>query len=376
MTHSSDLTYGAAKSLGLLLQSCPFDFDILFDKHILKTCSREQIVNYAGPSCHRILLANLVMNSAVLNGYKSFEKSDSIVLILKKIIRFFLSKILYFHWKNCFSSLLKTNQYDYVCFNSLILYPMLNKSFKSVMIVRELAKKKIKKATIERINTATGLIFIDDATEKRLINHDFFNREIPRTVLTNPFDMSSVLKVNKRSVREKYGISNDCVVFTIAGIISENKGVGFIASVFDKTNREDSVLLIVGKTDTTYGKQLMSKYHYNPRILFLGEESSMERVYAITDYILRGDSEFCTGRTMYEGLFSGCGAIIPGDEDDLNRIKMDEDFKQNIIFYKPRDKEILSRILSLINRPNIKIKKNSNTEEYARDFVSFVQQLM
>ena len=74
-------------------------------------------------------------------------------------------------------------------------------------------------------------------------------------------------------------------------------------------------------------------------------------IYAISDFIIRGEECFGVGRTVYEGLYSGCNVIIQGERQiDLFKISGYDKFKKKIFFYEPRNPEILRKtVISVVN---------------------------
>ena len=50
-------------------------------------------------------------------------------------------------------------------------------------------------------------------------------------------------------------------------------------------------------------------------------------------------SSFALGVRFYEGLYSGNDVIIPGNEQDIERLPNIEKCKENIYFYEPRNVE-------------------------------------
>ena len=113
----------------------------------------------------------------------------------------------------------------------------------------------------------------------------------------------------------------------------------------------------------------------DPRILFWGEEKEICKIYAWSDYVIRGEIEFRMGRSILEALYSDCNVIISCSDslvvstnDELNR------FKDKVYHYFPRNMESLQNVFSKL--PTKKIFKsnfNSNVDGYVNDFNRFIR---
>ena len=97
----------------------------------------------------------------------------------------------------------------------------------------------------------------------------------------------------------------------------------------------------------------------------------------MSDYIIRGESYFCVGRTMYEGLYSGCDAIIPGEDKDKNDLFEYEKFKNKIYLYQPGNSQELEHLLEKLSHQKVYNKTClSNVDEYVGQFNNFIQSLV
>ncbi len=133
----------------------------------------------------------------------------------------------------------------------------------------------------------------------------------------------------------------------------------------------DSLLLIVGDGPADYLAHCRGLTGGDPRIVFWGEEKNIDALYAATDYVVRGDPRPCVGRTVYEGLYSGCQVVMPGPgAPDL--IFEPEKFLNAIHFYPPRDKNALAKVFA--DRAGLKVGQRqyrSNVEQYVGAFDTF-----
>ncbi len=103
----------------------------------------------------------------------------------------------------------------------------------------------------------------------------------------------------------------------------------------------------------------------------------MAEIYAITDYVVRADVVFGPGRTVYEGLYSGCGVIMQGTSEDIRGIAEGDQFADRILFYNAREQNAFRECLQLAarNKP-IKILPRENIEEYMRQYYQYTQEIV
>jgi glycosyltransferase involved in cell wall biosynthesis len=137
---------------------------------------------------------------------------------------------------------------------------------------------------------------------------------------------------------------------------------------------DNALLLIVGRTtDKAYlsaCKKAASRQH---NIFFLGEIKDMLPIYAHSDFVVRSDPDFRIGRTIFEGLYAGCGAILPGSDDDVNTTQELIPFKERVFCYAPGDFEAFAEQLKQcekLARP--KRTYESNVPEYIQSVTDFL----
>jgi hypothetical protein len=137
---------------------------------------------------------------------------------------------------------------------------------------------------------------------------------------------------------------------------------------------ENALLLIVGRTtDKAYlsaCKKAASRHH---NIFFLGEIADMIPIYAHSDFIIRSDPDFRIGRTVFEGLYAGCGTILPGSDADINTARELIPFKDRVCFYAPGNLEAFAERLrqcEKLARP--KRTYESNVTEYIQSVTDFL----
>ena len=340
ITHGNNSLYGAATSLKLLLQNCQWEFDIVYSRHVKYHTTREEMLAYTGNKAGQAFCIFLPF----------VEKCISSSVRFYNRIRYFLFRILIFfdHFK--LQKIIKKGDYDYILLNSLVL----------------------KKNMIKKLEQAEKLIFIDPSLTEPL-------EEVStvRLVINNPFDMKRAGQISLDRARKQFPqIDHGKIVITIAGMILPVKGVSFVIDVFKKMKRKDLILAIAGAgMNKTYIEECHKKADSCNNICFLGEQKDMDFVYRISDYIIRAEEYFVTGRTVYEGLYAGCGLIVQSKkEDDKNKMQEYERFQDRIYFYQARNEDSLIKIFETLPEEKRMTRVFlSNTEEYAKKVTAFLE---
>lgn len=363
ITHGNDAIYGAATSLKLLLQNCSWDFDLVYMKTISYNTTDENMRSYTDNKAGKVraFFLPFIWKSIIkkvslriqfsYQVYKPFIIRDSFKL--KKFIN--------------------AGNYDYILLNSLVLFPLINKKNKYIVYIREMcvADKGLKKKLVHKLNLANRLIYIDPALKNPL--HEVTTKY---AVINNPFDMRGLSEISPQEIESRFpGIDMNKIIVSIIGVLDAMKGIDFVIDVFKKVNREDILLLIVGAGDNAdYIAECKKSADNCKNIIFLGERKDIRYVYFMSDYILRADPFFATGRTVYEGLYAGCNIIMQSDSEKNKELLQEyELFQDKIYFYKIRDAKSLSEVIKRISK-----KKNSNrvyrsnVEEYIQKVETFI----
>lgn len=362
--------YGAAKSIQELLQSFPFDeFDLIVPKGILVRNNKTFIKSLVGPKVRNIY--ELFTQGA--SDYCAFgtELHGSYSKIKNVIFRFL--------WltteKRRLRALIKQNDYDFIHINTILYHKIISQEFPMFIHVRELVNKNINEVATS-LKKAEGVLFIDKGVYKPF--EDFGLGD--NIVLNNPFNMQPP----DLSPKEYFGIDNaiskvaleTTTIFAIIGMIVEEKGVHLIIEAFKRVKSDNLLLLIVGEgtnSETYYKfcKELAAEDH---RIIWHGEEPKIEHIYAITDYVIRGEPQLLIGRTVYEGLYSGCGVILPVMEgDSIKDIFEYDTFRDRINTYKSRSADSLSSIISELKFEKIRNRTyKSNLQQFIFKFEQFI----
>lgn len=257
----------------------------------------------------------------------------------------------------CFRKMLlrkiRSLQPDVIHLNSVVLIeivkwirsdPDLNR-IPIVLHVREMLTDPAVKAHVSLFASVNTLICIDRAAHDRLkkVMGSFFDEQ-KVAIVQNPFST-----VDSKDAREVLSVrTDDHVVFAIVGKVSEDKGVTLVCEAFLDAAIENALLLIVGEYRGSYGQKVEALARESgDRIRILGEIENLSetRFYSQIDCIVRGDSTFRIGRTVYEAIFSGAKALIPGTQDDISGDLDLRPFSNNILVYQPNDRQDLTRAI-------------------------------
>lgn len=357
--------YGANRSIEILLKKLDYNYDLMICKSFTISVNEEEIRERFGKH-----LKNIYVCWVPRYRCHMFDKRgvmSEISHIVNNVMAFLFS------WKR--NKIFKKNEYSYIHLNSLVLYPMINKKNKYIIHAREVinADYLLNKRLIYRLKMALGVIYIDSATKEAI---ECECHGIKGLILNNPFDMTYVAKKNHEECLKRYGLEDGKVIYAMLGQIEKSKGSDLVLKAFHSTN-VDSYLLIVGANEHAYARELQELYKEDTRIKFCGEEIDTSYIYCICDYVIRGENQFCIGRTIYEGLYAGCSVIIPGVENDLDNIPNYEVYKEQIIFYNPSDIQSLAkRILICATKKMVERKYRTNIPEYLELYYKFVNKFI
>jgi len=293
--------------------------------------------------------------------YCYFGKPDTISFHIRAVIKRF------FEWLDAkkIQRIIDEGHYDYIYLSSLTLHHLVRKSPCTLIHIREIFDNS-NDAVFESLKIARGVIFIDAATAKPF-EHLHLGNAI---LLNNPFWMHRRIENVPYALRPNIDQVHK-TVFSIIGRIEEIKGVDFVIESFRKVPDDNIILLIVGSGEKGYLSRCKSVAGDDKRIVFYGNESDIQLIYDISDYIIRGDPHQCIGRTIYEGLYSGCHVIIPGSE--TGTFFEFEKFREKIHFYQPKNTSALTRVIH--HRARQKITERiyySNVPEYIEKFNEFI----
>ncbi len=356
VTHTLEGCYGAATSLKLLLEHYRgVEADLL----VPRSFQHPRDLNaFAAPfpSIRRVYELSLPVDLGLLGIKRSVpDKVHGVA-----------------HWLNWqrdrarFRNILDSNAYDVVHFNSPVLHQMVQPGMPAVTHMRDIIIDP-NSPVIDKLAGGLGIIFIDAATRKPF---EHALRHTHSTTLNNPIHMSDVGRYEGEFRHPRLGAYT--TVFSMIGRVSEIKGAALAIKSFRQGAGEDTLLLIVGNGPKDYVAYCRVLAGQDPRIVFWGEEDNVKKIYASTDYIVRGDPQPCIGRTVYEGLYSGCGVIMPGLGAPEFLFEA-ERFHDSVKFYRAGDPLSLATVFaSCIGKKIAQRKYLSNVTEYVGAFDKFL----
>jgi hypothetical protein len=264
---------------------------------------------------------------------------------------------------------------DIIHLNSLVLSDVLfllrfYKFFRKVAIVshvREMLDTGISPAQKSFISTCDYFIFIDKAVQQRFEQVTGITGR--SSIVQNPFKGSAEPASFPQEMRHVE--TADKTVFAIAGRVEHGKGVLEICNAFTRNASKNAVLLIVGGGPKNFIEQLKSvESASNGAVVYVGEIPDLQSTgfFAKIDYLVRGEAFFCTGRTVYESLYSGSGVIVPGLPSDVAQDEVLSEFKERVFCYPPGD---FPKFMNVVNAlSGVKVHSDdigilSNYERYS-----------
>ncbi len=356
---------GACESIRLLIQNIGHLVDLIVPKGEEDYISKRMIKQFYGKNVNRIFEFYLPLNLQNTNGSEIFD-----IDLIERNFRLFKKnrKELY--------DFLKKENYAHIHLNGLGLYPVLTRKFPMTIHIRQVFEGNIlQKLMIERyLLRAKAVIYIDSSTKEAIKGLKTNNLTI-----SNPIDQTMVNKFDREKVMEDYGFQKHELIFTIAGTIAEHKGHEFLIHAFHDFYEYPYKLLIAGTGDEETKRKYSELSKDNPNIIYLGQISrdEMFKIYSITDYIIRAETFFTIGRTVYEGLYSGSGLIIQGTDRDLLNIKEYNKFKSRIYSYTPRDITEFKSVLHMLKGKKV-LERNaiSSAKNYGRIFNKYIEKIL
>lgn len=355
VTHTLEDLYGAATSLRLLLQNYSgIEADLLLPRSLRRP---------------RDLAATAAQFGSIRRAYEISMPTDLGLLGVRRGLADMAHGVA--HWlawqrdRSVFRKLLQDNKYDIVHFNSPVLHHMVLPGLPFVMHVRDIVIDA-GSPVVDKLANGAGIIFIDAATRQPFARVE---NVVHAITLNNPIDMRAV---ERAEPLDHPRLGQAATVFSMIGRMSELKGVALVIEAFRRGAGMDDVLLVVGAGPENYMTHCRKVAGADPRIIFWGEERDINRAYASTDYVIRGDPQPCVGRTIYEGLYSGCRIIMPGPpETDL--IFEAERFHDSIKFYAPGSKVSLTGVFAACSGKKVSERSyRNNTGVYVKAFDAFI----
>ena len=344
---------GASNSLLIFLKHQDFlEVDLVLPLFIGRLFKLPKIIRQAyelkPPSVRKIYFLPLPWSSCFEGKQTSFKANSA----------YFVNNILAFLFLPAISLLLNKSEYKFFHFNSIVLHQLVRRNSNHILHVREIIDRDYprRRNAINNLNKADGLIFIDNSSFQAYKQCGPAHNKLCHRVINNPFDMHEArdLRKDRKFISDELNLKNiPKKIFTYLGNLHPVKGTDLIIKAFIEANLKDAILLIVGTGNTRYLDYCRSLAKtMEDKILFLGmfEYKDVQKIYAVSDFVLRGDPDFRLGRTTYEALYAGSGVVLPGTEEDLSTEPDLQDFSASILFYKPGNVKSLAAAMEHANK--------------------------
>jgi len=285
---------------------------------------------------------------AILPWSDNYEERQICRVLSLRYIRKLISKLVWLAYSKKIISLIDFYQPNLIHLNSLVLLdlvPLIQKFRPNIPIishVREVLDENLCEKDKRFIQHLDALIPIDCATEHRLkvLVPEYPSNQIYR--VQNPF---RALPFDE-SLTSLFPESRH--IFAILGQITSSKGVDFVCECFHQADLDNATLMIFGNDKHSYALSLKKYWSsLNEQIVWVGHHDYLfeKGVYNRIDVVIRGDLSFRTGRTVYEGLFSGSYVIIPGSNSELLTDTDLLSFSNKVEMYQSRNKKSLIKTL-------------------------------
>ena len=154
---------------------------------------------------------------------------------------------------------------------------------------------------------------------------------------------------------KEYGLSSNQYYLLIARLEPENNIAMAIEGYLASNEKGNRPLIIVGKTNTSHGKELIAKYGHEKNIRFVGGIYDFDKVNSIRYFsyaYFHGHSVGGTNPSLLEAMASNC--FILANDNIFNRTVLGD----NAIYY-----ETSNKVTSLLNQIDELVKS------YKDDFI-------
>lgn len=359
VTHTVDPMGGAARSLRELVEAWDVDADLMVAR-FNGTPDDAAIRAFFGSRVRRVFRRWLAYDLCY-RGRPRFLESPR---------RHALFPLMWRIERGRFHRFVARQGYDLVHLNSIVLHPMVRAGGPFVLHVREILDGAQPQALASAAR-ARGVVFIDEATRAPFAGTPLR----ASVVLNNPVDMRAVGQPPPDAAARLGGDPAALTIFAMVGTLIPEKGVDVVLESFVALDAPDARLLIVGRGAPDYAARLRAIAGGDRRVVFWGEEPNVAGIYTLADWVVRGESYHCVGRTVYEALYAGCGAIVPGDPQRHDFFEFDR-FSRRIRFYRPADRAELTRVFAAARGHKLTAKHGeSNAPAYAAAFDRFAREI-
>jgi glycosyltransferase involved in cell wall biosynthesis len=217
-----------------------------------------------------------------------------------------------------YNKILRQEKITTIHLNSLVLWPLLlviPRSMQSVIHIREIPNTSM---------TSRIAIYVINCYASKIISIDPicnipFSKSGKSTVISNPFNMTKArqLRPLKNTIKPELEIPPEMFVVSIFGLIGEQKGFDFFLKIVQTAFPiKNLTFLVIGTPQGRTGEYYINFFERQNNIKYLGELIHPEKIYAITDVVIRCEDYLPLGRTVWEEIFAGGLALVPVNKND------------------------------------------------------------
>lgn len=134
--------------------------------------------------------------------------------------------------------------------------------------------------------------------------------------VTNKFNIENIQEQDIKNLRSEFNIGDEDKVVTFIGRLVEEKGVLDLLKAFEKIERDDIKLLIVGRLEKgerdTKTFEALKKYYNKKNIIFTGRREDINNILYITDIFCLPSYREGMPRSIIEAMVMEC-AVVASD---------------------------------------------------------------
>ena len=235
---------------------------------------------------------------------------------------------------------MKRDKITHIHLNSMVfwsLLPFLPKRIKKIIHIREMITDDfsgwIARKVINRY--ADTIIGITYQTTKGLLDNTI--------IIENPFDMYRARQFRnvRQELKTRLRLPEDSFVVSVFAPIGKQKGTEFLLEVIKHIPKESPIHFVLVGEPFRGEDELYRNLKEIPTVHIFPTSHEMDRYYAITDIVLRCEEYLPLGRTVYEGIYAGCMALLPfAEEDELDEL---EKYIDQIHLYPAGDAKLCAK---------------------------------
>jgi len=154
-------------------------------------------------------------------------------------------------------------------------------------------------------------------------------------ICENPYTMYRARQYRnvRNELKSRIGLNENPFIVSVIAPIGKQKGYEFLVKVIERT--PEITFVIIGKPYRD-GQALYHQLLNFPNVRIYPGGEDMDKFYAITDIVLRCEEYLPLGRTVFEGIYAGCIAVLPVNDTDKTQ-EIDHYLGEQIYLYPAGD---------------------------------------